>query len=109
MKQVIGQHPELAYFDHKKPVAMECDSSKYGTGATLLQEGHPVAFASKTRTEVDYAQIKKEMMAIVFGCTCFYQYIYSRPITVHSDHCPLSSIMKKPLSAAPPHLQRMML
>ena len=111
MKQVIGQHPVLAYFDHKKPVTLECDSSKYGTGATLLQEGHPVAFASKTltSTEVGYAQIEKEMLAIVFGCTRFHQYIYGRPITVHSDHRPLSSIMKKPLSAAPPRLQRMML
>ena len=49
------------------------------------------------------------MLAIVFGCTRFHQYINGRPITVHSDHRPLSSIMKKPLSAAPPRLQRMML
>ena len=57
MKQVIGQHPVLAYFDHKKPVTLECESSKYGTGATILQEGHPAAFASKTltSTEVGYA------------------------------------------------------
>lgn len=111
MKQVITQTPVLAYFDPSKPVTLECDSSKYGAGAALLQDGRPVAFASKTltTTEQSYAQIEKEMNAIVFACTRFHQYIYGRPVTVHSDHRPLSSIMKKPLSAAPPRLQRMML
>ena len=111
MKQAITQQPVLAYFDSKKPVTLECDSSQYGTGAALLQDGRPVAFASKTltSTEKGYAQIEKEMLAIVFGCTRFHQYIYGRPVIVHTDHRPIASIIRKPLSATPPRLSRMLL
>ena len=44
MKQAITQQPVLSYFDPKKPVRLECDSSEYGTGAALLQDGRPVTF-----------------------------------------------------------------
>ena len=39
MKQAITLQPILAYFDPSKPVTFECDSSQYGTGAALLQDG----------------------------------------------------------------------
>ena len=39
-------------------------------GATLLQEGRPIANASKSLNDSQraYAQIEKELLAIVFGC-----------------------------------------
>ena len=48
---------------------LQCDASDTGLGATLLQNGQPVAYASRslTHTERDYAQIEKELLAIVFG------------------------------------------
>ena len=60
-------------------------------------------------SEVNYAQIEKEMYGIVFGCKRFHQYIYGRKIVVETDHKPLIPIFKKPLYAAPPRLQRMLL
>ncbi len=103
--------PVLAYFDEKKEVVLEVDASQHGLGACLFQEGRPVAYASKslTPTEQHYAQIEKEMYAIAYGCERFHQYLYGRPVTVHSDHKPIESIMKKPLCAAPARVQRMML
>ena len=46
-------------------------------GAVLLQDEQPIAYASKahTKNQQNYAQIKKEMLAIVFGCTRFHEYI----------------------------------
>ena len=87
------------------------DASKHGLGAVLLQEGKPVAYESKSLspTEQDYAKIEKEMYAIVFGTERFHQYIYGRHIEVTTDHKPLEAILRKPLSAAPARLQRMML
>ena len=103
--------PVLAYFDHTKDVKLQVDASKYGLGAVLLQQEKPVAYASRAlnETEVNYAQIEKELSAVLFGCKRFHQYLYGRQVTVESDHKPLESIMRKPLAAAPPRLQRMIL
>ena len=110
VKQTITQSPVLVYYDPKKELTLEVDSSKDGIGA-LLQENRPIAFASKslTQAEIGYAQIEKELLAILFGCKRFHQYTYGRRVTVHSDHKPISTIMRKPISAAPPRLSRMLL
>ena len=110
-KELITHSPVLEYFDSKKDITLQVDASKSGVGATLLQEGKPVAFASKALNETQqrYAQIEKECYAILFACEKFHEYIYGRQVTVQSDHKPLESIMKKPLYAAPPRLQRMLL
>ncbi|XP_062576025.1 uncharacterized protein K02A2.6-like [Saccostrea cucullata] len=103
--------PLLTYFDPGKPVVLETDASQFGLGATLLQDGKPVAFASKSLTpaEIKYAQIEKEMLSILFGCKKFHQYLYGREVQVHTDHKPLVAIHAKPLAQAPARLQRMLL
>ena len=45
----------------------------------------------------------------MFGCQKYHQYIYSKTTTVLTDHKPLEFLFKKPLSCAPPRLQRMLL
>ena len=110
-KTLISNTPVLAYFDPQKKLVLEVDASKHGLGAAIYNDGKPIAFASKAlnNTEQNYAQIEKELYAILFGCTRFHQYVYGRKTEVHSDHKPLESIMKKSLSSAPPRLQRMLL
>ena len=50
------------------------------------------------------------MLAVVFGCIRFHDYIYGVPnVTVESDHKPLESILKKPLCQAPLRLQKMIM
>ena len=101
----------LKFYDVTQPVTLQCDASQAGLGATILQQGQPVAFASRalTETEQNYAQIEKEMLAIVYGCERFDQFLYGKEVSVESDHKPLETIMKKPLHKAPKRLQRMML
>ena len=62
--------PVLAYYDINKPVETECDASKDGLGAVLFQDGHAVAYASRslTDTEKRYAQIEKDAVG------CFQHY-----------------------------------
>ena len=102
----------LKYFDPKKPVTVSVDASSKGMGAVLLQDKYPVAYASKamTNSQQNYAQIEKEMLAIVFGCTRFHEFIFGMPVVyIETDHKPLEMILKKPLYQAPPRLQKMIM
>ena len=111
IKELITKAPVLQYFDVSKNVTIQCDASQYGIGATLLQEGQPVHYANRalTSTEQNYAQIEKELLAVVFSCEHFEHYIYGKHVTVETDHKPLIAIQKKPINTASKRLQRMML
>ena len=81
----------LAYFKPDRPIKLSVDASSKGLGAVILQDDYSIAHASKslTNTQQQYAQIEKEMMAVVFGCTRFHDYIYGfNNVTVESDHKP---------------------
>ena len=53
IKSVISSLPVLAYFDIKSEYTIQCDASKHGLGAVMLQEGKPVMYISRTLTETD--------------------------------------------------------
>ena len=93
----------LKYYDHTKPVTVQADASQRGLGACLIQDGQPIAFASKslTDTETRYANIECELLAIVFTCQLFNMYVLGRPFTVESDHKPLEMIHQKSLASVP--------
>lgn len=80
LKSTLTEAPVLRFYDHKRPLILQADSSKDGLGACLLQDGHPVCYASRalTDTEKRYAQIEKELLAIVFAANRFHQYVYGR-------------------------------
>jgi hypothetical protein len=75
---------------------LQVDASKGGLGACLLQDGHPVAYASRSLSsaEENYAQIEKELTAVVFGCEKFHCYVYGKPIDIDSDHKPRFHLQK---------------
>ena len=111
VKQLITREPVLRYFDNTKEVTFQCNASESGLGATIMQEGQPVAFSSRalSNTEKNYAQIEKELLSIVHGCTRFDQYVCGRDVTVQKDNKPLENIFRKPLLSALKRLQRMLL
>ena len=111
VKASICKDIALTYFDVTKPTTIQVDASKIGIGAALLQDGRPIAFASKalTETEQRYANIERELLAVVFGCERFHTYVYGKPFVVETDHKPLEMIHKKSLASTPPRLQRMLL
>ena len=49
------------------------------------------------------------MLAVVFGLEHFDQYTFGRKIFVTTDHKPLETIIRKPLSEAPRRLQRLIM
>ncbi|CAK8685059.1 unnamed protein product [Clavelina lepadiformis] len=111
VKEKLCETPILTFFDQRKDLILQVDSSKSGLGAVLLQNDQPIEYASRalTKTEQNWAQIEKELLSVVFGLERFDQYTYGRKIIVHNDHRPLQSILKKPLSQAPKRLQALIM
>ena len=104
--------PLLKYYNPEDELTIQRDALlEKGLGATVLQKGQPVAFASLalTDTKSRYAQIEKELLAVVFALNKLEQYAYGRPVTIESDHKLLEAIAKKPLRCAPKRLQGMFL
>ena len=111
LKGMICKETTLSHFDSTKKSVIQVDASQKGIGAALLQDGKPVAFASKSLSDAEtrYANIERELLAVVFGCERFHTYVYGNKFQVDSDHKPLEMITRKPLKLAPPRLQRMLL
>ena len=115
IKQKVTSACALQYFDPGAPVTLQVDASNYSIGVTLLQKNHPVAYAYSLTTltkpgKDNYAQIEKECLATVHAMTRWDQWLYGHHhIVVESDHKPLETIFKHPISHAPKRLQKMML
>ena len=69
VKQAIISDTTLRYFDPSQIMTIQVDASQVGLGAALLQNNKPIAFTSKALTDAEcrYANIEKEMLAVVFG------------------------------------------
>ena len=110
IKQRMTRAPVLRYYSLRDPIVISCDASKSGLGCVLLQNDAPVAYGSRALTapECAYAQIEKELLAIVHAVKKFHSYIYGiSDVTVETDHRSLVRILEKPLHQVPLRLQKM--
>jgi hypothetical protein len=106
LKDILCSEPLFQYPDFRKGFIVTCDASSTGIGSILSQGplGHdlPVAYASRVllKAERNYSTIERELLAIVWGCKQFRQYIWGRKFTIVTDHKPLTWIfrMNKPSS-----------
>ena len=106
IKEAVTRTPVLQYNNLEDEVTLQCDASQHGLGAVLLQKGQPVPYASRalTPTEIKYAQIEKELFAIVFACERFKAYMFGHDlVNMETDQKPLEAIVLNPLHAAPLH------
>ncbi|XP_062557795.1 uncharacterized protein K02A2.6-like [Armigeres subalbatus] len=100
VKSMVSDIGTLQYYNVNQPIIIECDASCFGLGAVVYQKSGVIAYASRTltATERNYAQIEKELLAILFACIRFDQLIVGNPKAIaKTDHKPLLSIFKKPL------------
>ena len=84
VKRLICKEITLSYFDPRAETQVQVDASSHGLGAVLLQNGRPIAFASKSLSDCErrYANIDREMLAVVFGCERFHTYAYGKRFTI---------------------------
>ena len=86
----------LNIIDMSKPFSVFVDASDFAVGACLSQPSdgreQPVAFASCkfTSTQQNWATIVKEAYAVLWALQKFRHWIFGRPVTVYSDHNPLT-------------------
>ena len=61
LKILASSMPMLRYYNTLDEVTLQCDASQSGLGVALLQNGQPVAYASRVLTpaETRYAQKEK--------------------------------------------------
>lgn len=111
LKKCVTNSPVLSFYNKDKLSTISVDASQYGLGAVLLQEGHPIAYASSSLTETQqrYSQIEKELLAVLVGCKKFHYYIFGTKFEIETDHKPLIGLLQKPIDKLSPRLQRMVL
>ena len=113
IKLELAKPTVLALYDPQADTKVSADASSFGLGAVLLQyngqEWRPVAYASRTLSDMEkrYAQIEKEALATTWACEKFSTYILGRPFLVETDHKPLVPLLNsKHLDDLPPRVLR---
>ena len=95
LKQWLTSAPVLIMPDQTKPFQIECDASKYASGAVLTQlecnrDRHPVAFLSKTfsKMECNYEIYDRELLAIIRALEewCHYIQGLGHTTVIYLDH-----------------------
>jgi hypothetical protein len=97
LKECLITEPLLQYPDFTRPFLLTTDASNEAIGAVLSQgpvgKDLPLGYASRTlnNAEKNYPTVE-ELLAIVWGCKHFRQYLYGRKFTIVTDHRPLTWI-----------------
>jgi hypothetical protein len=95
LKKLLTMEPLLPYPDFTKPFVLTTDASNDTIGVVVSQgpigNDLPIAYISRTlnNAEKNYPTVEKELLAIVWGCKYFRQYLYGRKFTIVTDHRPL--------------------
>ncbi|CEP09032.1 hypothetical protein, partial, partial [Parasitella parasitica] len=95
IKQELVSLPTLAYPNPRLPYDLHCDASDVGLGACVVQQGRPIAYASRTlnSAECNYTTTEKECLAVVWSLKQFHPYLYGSKFTIYTDHAALKSIL----------------
>lgn len=77
IKETLLRAAVFRYYDINDKVTLSVDVPSRALRAILLQKGQPVAYTTKSLTQIEqnYLQIVKETFAICFACKKFHDYI----------------------------------
>ena len=99
-KRAVAEDIVLSFPDYSATFRVELltDASLHGSGAVLLQNGRPVAFASKkfSSAERNYTTGEQELLAVVHALREWRCYLEGRSFVVKTDHKPLTYLQGVP-------------
>jgi hypothetical protein len=95
LKAAVTSAPVLAMADFAKDFIVECDASSHGFGAVLVQDGHPLAFFSRSvapqhRVLTAY---ERELIGLVQAVRHWRPYLWGRRFVVKTDHYNLKYLL----------------
>ena len=113
IKMKLVQAPIMGAPEWDQGFEIMCDASDFAMGAVLGQRKEKIFrtiyYASRTFNEAqeNYSTTEKEMLAIVFACEKFRQYVLGSHVIIHTDHAAIKYLMTK--KEAKPRLIRWVL
>jgi len=98
LKAALTSPPVLAFPNPALPYVIEADASSLGLGATLLQAGKVVEYASRSLSdrEARLCTRDRELEAVVFACKRWRHFLHTKPVTIVTDHKPLLHLQLRP-------------
>ena len=106
LKHVMTQPPVLALPDLAKQFIIETDASSRGMGAVLMQEGHLIAFISKSFGVKQQAlsTYERELLAILLAVTKWRHYLWGRHFIIRTDHLSLKYLLEHKVTCPSQHV-----
>lgn len=115
LKGKLLNEPLLSFPDYNKPFHLFTDASQVAMAGVLMQRDEEVkayravSYCSRTMSETErrLPAVHAELGAIVHALRAFRGYIYGAKLIIHTDHSPLTFLMKQ--SETNPKLARWLL
>lgn len=98
LKQALVSAPVLALPRIGIPFTVTTDASKFAVGATLEQEGRPVAYLSHrlTDAEMNWHTGDQELLAFLISLQKWDVYLRGASFVLNTDHEPIRYLQSKP-------------
>jgi hypothetical protein len=99
LKHAITSAPVLVLPDFSQPFTLETDASGTGVGAVLMQQGHPLAFMSKSLSPrlQGLSTYEKEYLAILMAVEQWRSYLQHAEFHIITDHKSLMQLSEQRL------------
>ncbi|XP_071927592.1 uncharacterized protein [Coffea arabica] len=101
LKKELVSAPIITLPGWSLPFKLMCDASDFAVGAVLGQKHdkrlHIIYYASKmlNKTQINYATIEKELLAVIFALDKFRSYLVGSKVIIYTDHAALKYLLNK--------------
>jgi hypothetical protein len=100
LQLALSSTPVLVLPNFQKPFRIDTDASGVGIGAVLHQDGHPIAFISKTLCPRNQglSAYEKEYLALLLAGDHWRHYLLQGEFVIHTDHRSLTHLTEQRLN-----------